>query len=65
MENKWKLVIEAEGFSYEEFAREFFRFIIPAVSSGEKSDLVNTGDAESGGFFLTGPVVPEKKKRRK
>jgi TetR/AcrR family transcriptional regulator len=64
MENKWKLVIEAEGFSYEEFAREFFRFIIPAVSSGEKSHFMNTGDAESAGFFLTGPVVPEKKKRR-
>jgi AcrR family transcriptional regulator len=27
MENKWKLVIEEEGFSYEQFASEFFRFI--------------------------------------
>ena len=35
MENKWKLVIEVEGFSYEQFTREFFRFITPAVSSGE------------------------------
>jgi AcrR family transcriptional regulator len=37
MENKWKLVIEAEGFSYEQFTREFFRFITPAISSGEQS----------------------------
>ncbi len=37
MENKWKRVIEAEGFSYEQYSREFFRFITPAVSSGEKS----------------------------
>lgn len=35
MEDKWKLVIEAEGFSYEQFSREFFRFITPAVSIGE------------------------------
>ncbi|HET6581263.1 MAG TPA: TetR/AcrR family transcriptional regulator [Methanoregula sp.] len=37
LENKWKLVIEAEGFSYEQFASEFFRFITPAISSGEQS----------------------------
>jgi AcrR family transcriptional regulator len=35
MENRWKLVIEREGFSYEQFASEFFRFIIPAIASGE------------------------------
>ena len=37
MENRWKLAIEAEGFNYEQFASEFFRFIIPAISSGEQS----------------------------
>jgi TetR/AcrR family transcriptional regulator len=37
MENKWKQVIESEGFSNEQFTREFFRFIIPAISSGEES----------------------------
>lgn len=31
MEDKWKLVIEAEGFSYEQYTREFFRFITPAI----------------------------------
>jgi len=35
MEDKWKRVIEAEGFSYEQFSREFFRFITPALSMGE------------------------------
>ena len=29
MEDKWKRVIEAEGFSDEQFASEFFRFITP------------------------------------
>ncbi len=33
MEDKWKRVIEEEGFSYEQFSREFFRFILPAISS--------------------------------
>ena len=37
MEDKWKLVIEAEGFSYDQYCREFFRFIAPAVSTGEGS----------------------------
>ncbi len=63
MENKWKLVIEAEGFSYEQFASEFFRFIIPAVSSGEKSHTMDVKDFAVSGFSLTGPVAPGKKKR--
>jgi AcrR family transcriptional regulator len=35
MEDKWKRVIETEGFSYEEYSREFFRFITPAISTGK------------------------------
>jgi len=62
MENKWKLVIEAEGFSYEHFAREFFRFITPAISSGEESHKMDAKDLASYGFFLIEPVAPEKKK---
>lgn len=65
MENKWKLVIEAEGFSYEQFASEFFRFITPAISSGESSHNIDIKDFAAFGFFLTEPVVPEKKKRKK
>jgi len=49
MENRWKLVIEAEGFSYGQFTREFFRFIIPAISADEKyQDMGNFGPY---GFF--------------
>ncbi|MFA5268571.1 MAG: TetR/AcrR family transcriptional regulator [Methanoregula sp.] len=65
MENKWKLVIEAEGFSYGQFTSEFFRFIAPAISSGEKSHKMNASDFAAYGFFLTEPVVPEKRKREK
>lgn len=63
MENKWKLVIEAEGFSYEQFASEFFRFITPAISSGEKSHSMDVRDLASFGFFLTKPVASVEKKR--
>jgi hypothetical protein len=63
MENKWKLVIEAEGFSYEQFTSEFFRFIIPAISSGESSQNMDVKAFAEFGFFLTEPVVTEKRKR--
>jgi hypothetical protein len=63
MENKWKLVIEAEGFSYEQFASEFFRFITPAISSGEKSHSMDVKDLTAFGFFLTKPVASVEKKR--
>jgi len=59
MENKWKLVIEEEGFSYEQFASEFFRFITPAISSGEKSYQMDVKDYEPFGFFLTTPITPK------
>jgi len=65
MEDKWKRVIEAEGFSYEEYSREFFRFIAPAVSSGEKSHAMDAGDFASSGIFLAEAVVPGKKKGKK
>ena len=64
MEEKWKRVIEAEGFSYEHYTREFFRFIIPAVSAGENSQKKDLRDFESYGFLLTEPVMPDKKKRK-
>jgi len=64
MENKWKLVIEAAGFSYEQYAAEFFRFITPAISSGERSHKMDLRGLTSFGFFLTEPVAPGKKKRK-
>jgi TetR/AcrR family transcriptional regulator len=64
MENKWKMVIEAEGFSYEQFTSEFFRFITPAISSGESSHNMDVKDFSAFGFFLTEPL-PEEKMRKK
>ena len=64
MENKWKLVIEAEGFSYEQFTSEFFRFILPAISSGEQSHKIDTRDFTGFGFYLTQAVELEKKRER-
>jgi TetR/AcrR family transcriptional regulator len=65
MEDKWKRVIEAEGFSYGQFTSEFFRFIIPAISSGEKSYKMAARDFAAFGFFLTEPAAPGKRKREK
>jgi TetR/AcrR family transcriptional regulator len=65
LEHKWKLVIEAEGFSNEQFSSEFFRFITPALSSGEKSHQMDVWDFAPFGFFLTTPASPQKKKREK
>jgi len=65
MEHKWKLVIEAEGFSYGQFTSEFFRFIIPAISSTEKSHEPNARDFAAYGFVLTGSGVPGKRMTKK
>jgi len=46
MEDKWKLVIETEGFTFEQFTSEFFRFIIPAISSDERSPIMDNKDSE-------------------
>ena len=64
MESKWKLVIEAEGFSYEQFTGEFFRFIIPSISSGKISPNMNIRDFESFGFSLTDIVVSGKEEKK-
>jgi TetR/AcrR family transcriptional regulator len=63
MENKWRLVIEAEGFSYEQFTSEFFRFIIPSISSGKISPNMDIRDFESFGFSLTEIVEPGKEEK--
>jgi AcrR family transcriptional regulator len=56
LENKWKLVIETEGFSNEQYTSEFFRFIIPAISSGDKSSAMDVRDFTKYGFSLAGLV---------
>lgn len=53
MENKWKLVIEEEGLSYEQFASQFFRFILPAIAFRESSGSMDPNDFEQYGFVLT------------
>jgi TetR/AcrR family transcriptional regulator len=65
LENRWKLVIEAEGLSYEQFCSEFFRFITPAISPGKRSFAPDVRDFEPFGFFLTRPVPSRKRRRRK
>jgi len=62
MEHKWKLAIEAEGFSYEQFAGEFFRFIVPALSPGEGSHRMDVRDFAAFGFQVTEPPAQEKRK---
>ncbi|MFA6672250.1 TetR/AcrR family transcriptional regulator [Methanoculleus sp. UBA430] len=64
LENRWKLVIEAEGFSYEQFASEFFRFITPAIAPDGRTHSTDLRDFESSGFLLTGPPALKKEKRR-
>ena len=60
MEDKWKQVIEAEGFSSGQFSGEFFRFIIPSISSGK----VDAGEFAAFGFGLTGSSGSAKNKRK-
>nr|WP_321349382.1 TetR/AcrR family transcriptional regulator [uncultured Methanoregula sp.] len=59
MEDKWKQVIEAEGFSYEQFSSEFFRFIMPALSTGNApSPSPGDGRADlSSPFLSTDPAT--------
>ena len=66
-EHKWDRVIEAEGINNDEFVLDFFRFITPAVSKGEKPHTVSFNEA--GGpfgslFFSVEPVVMEKKPKK-
>lgn len=63
LENRWKLVVEEEGFSYGQFTSQFFRFILPAISAGEK--FREAGDFEPYGFVLTVPLEPGKKTRKR
>lgn len=64
METKWKMVIEEEGFSFDTYAREFFRFIIPAIISQDNSKQFELKDFASYGFQLTDTIPDEKKKMK-
>lgn len=60
MEEKWKLVIEEEGFGYEEYCSRFFRFILPSLAPDGKSPDVR--EFALYGFGQTGSPAPGKKK---
>lgn len=64
MENKWKLVIESEGFTFEQFTTEFFRFIFPAITSEERSHNLDVRDFEPYGFVIPGSEKKVKKKKK-
>ncbi|WP_332449749.1 TetR/AcrR family transcriptional regulator [Methanoculleus sp.] len=64
LEKRWKLAIEGEGFSYEQFASEFFRFITPAIAPDGRTHNADLRDFGPSGFFLTEPLALKKEKRR-
>jgi TetR/AcrR family transcriptional regulator len=64
MEGKWKHVIEAEGFSYEQFSREFFRFIIPALSTEKGAHLFLDNRGTNQFFTLSSPETVGNPKRK-
>lgn len=69
LNDKWKAVLEEEGFSYETFVNNFFRFITPAVSTGEKPHTIRF-DGSAGGPFTSlflgaDPVTIDPPKRKK
>jgi len=62
MENKWKLVIGEEGFSYEQYASEFFRFILPAIVPAQKTPI-SIRDFAAYGFVLPEQLTGKREKK--
>jgi TetR/AcrR family transcriptional regulator len=60
METKWKLVIEAEGFRFNHYTREVFRFIIPSIISREQSSKLDIRDFAKYGFRLFEDMTVQK-----
>jgi TetR/AcrR family transcriptional regulator len=61
MEDKWKQVIADEGFSYEQYTREFFRFILPSLAPPGK--IPDVREFARYGFFLDETLAPEKSRK--
>lgn len=61
MEDKWKLVIADAGFGSEQYAAEFFRFILPAIAPGGRARAPDLRDFSAYGFALPKPTVPGQK----
>ena len=67
LDDKWKALIEGRGIRFEDFIRDFMRFITPAVSSGEIPHTVSVNGVAgpyASLFFSVEPVVVEKKKKK-
>jgi TetR/AcrR family transcriptional regulator len=62
MEDKWKLVIADEGFESDQYAQEFFRFILPAITPGGKDQTLDLRDFSAYGFVTADERVPAGKK---
>nr|WP_319537834.1 TetR/AcrR family transcriptional regulator [uncultured Methanospirillum sp.] len=61
MESKWKQVIEAEGFSFNQYASEIFRFIIPSIISRKQASNLDIRDFARYGFNVVDPVPVKKR----
>jgi AcrR family transcriptional regulator len=57
MEDKWKQVIADEGFGYEEYCSEFFRFILPSLAPPGK--IPDTREFARYGFVTGNDPAPE------
>jgi len=67
LEEKWQPVLDSRGISEEEFARDFLRFVIPAVDIQAIKKKPHTFDIkgfESFGYFLQEPIVIDWNKKK-
>ncbi|HSQ93032.1 MAG TPA: TetR/AcrR family transcriptional regulator [Methanoregula sp.] len=62
LENKWLLVIQAEGFRNEQFAEQFFRFILPAIAPADKDPVPDIRKFAAYGFTIGESLSPKKRK---
>lgn len=61
LENKWKLVIQAEGFSSGQFAERFFRFILPAIAPAGREPAPDIRTFAAYGFAIGESPAPNKR----
>jgi AcrR family transcriptional regulator len=61
LEDKWKLVIADAGFSSEEYAGGFFRFIFPALAPAGNGNVSDNWNLSAYGFIPAGPMAIERK----
>ena len=67
LDEKWMPVLEERAIGREEFARDFMRFITPAVdvqATKKKPHTIDIKGFELFGFFLQEPVEIDYRKKR-